>query len=165
MKSHRAIYQQRTNGLVWMTTKKTVTVLRGLPGSGKSTYAKKHHRDGVICSADSFFLDEHGHYRFQKSRIGDAHQHCLNQFINAVLKDEIDVVVDNTNTCHWEYEKYVLLAKKYGYTISIVRMHADPSQLGSLVTRNVHNVDKRTMRQMFERFEDDPRERIVHYPF
>ena len=148
-----------------MTSEKTVTILRGLPGSGKSTYAKNHHNGAVICSADSFFVDEQGIYHFQKLRIGDAHEHCLNQFIAAVLVGESDVVVDNTNTCQWEYEKYILLGKKYGYTVKIVRMHADASHLDSLVERNVHNVNKRTMRQMLDRFEDDTREHIVHDPF
>jgi|ETNmetMinimDraft_19_1059907.scaffolds.fasta_scaffold18817_2 predicted kinase len=165
MKLHRAVYQPLTDGFVSMVTEKTVTILRGLPGSGKSTYARKHHGGAVICSADSFFVDEEGNYRFQKLRIADAHQHCLNRFITAVLADERDVVVDNTNTCLWEYEKYILLGKKYGYSIRIIRMHADESNLESLVVRNVHNVDRRTMRHMFDRFEDDRREHIVHYPF
>ena len=58
-------------------------IMRGLPGSGKSTLsgqiAKAYHDQGkkaIIASADEFFIDRSGQYNFDGSRLEEAHNWC-----------------------------------------------------------------------------------------
>ena len=143
---------------------KTVTIMRGLPGSGKSTYVRDNFPDAVVASADDFFMDENGEYVFVPWKIGEAHQSCWTVFINAVFNKERNIVVDNTNMCGWEYSNYVLLARKMGYAIQIHTMKAgltDDTKLTTLAKRNSHGVDLKTIKSMKERFEPDFGEKYV----
>jgi adenylate kinase family enzyme len=57
---------------------KILYILRGLPGSGKSTLAKSlsNALTGHI-EADMFFVDkESGEYRFDPTKLGQAHSWC-----------------------------------------------------------------------------------------
>ncbi len=49
---------------------KVMMIMRGLPGSGKSTVVKailhKYKKGAVACSADDHFLQEDGSYAFQR---------------------------------------------------------------------------------------------------
>ena len=69
-------------------------VMRGLPGSGKTTLAQsmvksytEAGKKGVICSADDFFVDNRGKYNFDMTRLSEAHEHCrlkADQFMKKV---------------------------------------------------------------------------------
>ena len=51
---------------------KVMFIMRGLPGSGKSTIVKlivkKYERNVAVCSADDHFLQEDGTYLFKQVR-------------------------------------------------------------------------------------------------
>ena len=49
---------------------KTLYIVRGLPGSGKSTFA--HTLDCPVFEADMFFVNSEGVYNFDFTRIKDA---------------------------------------------------------------------------------------------
>ena len=99
---------------------KCVVIMRGLPGSGKSTYIRKHFDRATVCSADSYFLEE-GEYVFDFSKIQQAHQACLERFILALENNHGLVVLDNTNCARWEYANYITLARIFGYRIKVCR--------------------------------------------
>jgi len=143
-----------------MTNPRTLIIMRGLPGSGKSTYVKENFPDAVVCSADSFFLNEDGEYIFVNWKLQQAHQHCFRKFIDAVTSDAETIVIDNTNICRWEYENYVFMAEKFGYRIRKIRMNFAESDIPLFGKRNVHGVPEFKINQMFERFEDDTDEEI-----
>jgi len=143
-----------------MTNHRTLIIMRGLPGSGKSTYVKENFPDAVVCSADSFFLNEDGEYIFVNWKLQQAHQHCFRTFIDAVTSDAETIVIDNTNICRWEYENYTFMAEKFGYRIRIIRMNFLESDIPLFGKRNVHGVPEFKINQMFERFEDDTTEEI-----
>ncbi len=143
-----------------MTNPRTLIIMRGLPGSGKSTYVKENFPDAVVCSADSFFLNEDGEYIFVNWKLQQAHQHCFRTFIDAVTSDAETIVIDNTNICRWEYENYVFMAEKFGYRIRKIRMNFAESDIPLFGKRNIHGVPELKINQMFERFEDDTDEEI-----
>lgn len=124
-----------------------VIILRGVPGSGKSTETKKYP-DAYIVSADHYFIGKDGIYRFDMDKISAAHGQCKSKF-EAALKDKRPlVIVDNTNTTVKELKFYVEAAKNAGYEVEIVRIDCDPEIAAS---RNVHNVPKSSVLKMAQR--------------
>jgi shikimate kinase len=61
---------------------KILFIVRGLPGSGKSTIAKQLSYNHF--EADQYF-ERDGEYNFIPSEIGNAHQWCRHQVRNAML--------------------------------------------------------------------------------
>ncbi len=104
---------------------KSLFLLRGLPGAGKSTLAKVI--GGLYYEADMFFLDANGEYKFDPAKLRDAHNWCRHQVMDAMKQGYPKVIVSNTFTQEWEMEAYYLLAKELGYTVF------------SLIVENRHN--------------------------
>lgn len=134
---------------------KKVYIMRGIPGSGKSTYANKFP-ETEVCSADSYFY-KNGHYSFDKSKLDAAHRFCKAKY-NGLIACGDNAVVDNTNTTLKEFEWYISEAKKHGYAVEVVRMVHD---LEDCIKRNVHSVPEATIRKMNARFQDYPGETLV----
>jgi predicted kinase len=99
---------------------KILYIVRGIPGSGKSTFAKT--LGGQNYEADMFFIDPiSGEYKFDVSKIKLAHEWCQNRVEGDMILNMNKIVVSNTFTQEWEMEPYFELAKKYGYkTFSII---------------------------------------------
>lgn len=139
-------------------TEKTVNILRGISGAGKSTYTAKHFPGAVVCSADYYF----GHgadYKFDATKLGKAHGQCKYNFEQALRQGKLTVVVDNTNTMLKEFKEYVKLAAHYGYKLNVIRLVVDPAIAAK---RNVHGVPAEKVQQMQDRFQDFPGETVVH---
>lgn len=128
----------------------TIMILRGLPGSGKSTKAKAFAQQNhfQVFSTDNFFLNSEGVYLFSANKIAEAHEHTLNLVASAMEAGK-NIVLDNTNIWAWEMKPYVLLAKKHGYAIAL-----EPCivSLNDCIERNIHDVPISTMRKMFRAY-------------
>jgi len=135
---------------------KTLYIVRGLPGSGKSTFAMKlvHDAHYLVCEADKYFIDkETGEYKFDASKIKEAHRYCQN-LVETYMSDSLvndqwyrEIVVSNTFTQEWEMEPYFALAEKYGYkvfTLVVENRHGG---------KNVHGVPDDKLEIMRNRFE------------
>ena len=132
---------------------KVLTLVRGLPGSGKSTFANFVWNDYAICEADKFFYDKEGHYNFDASKLKQAHEWCRNEVETRMKDNEAnpqyypEIVVSNTFTQEWEMEAYYELAKKYNYlVISIIVENRHGG-------KNVHGVPEEKLEQMRNRFQ------------
>ena len=114
---------------------KRVIIMRGLPGSGKSTYVRKTFPEAAVCAADSYFETPNG-YVFNPTLISDAHKQCMRDFLEFTDTNDI-VVVDNTNMNQFEVAPYVLVAEAKGFEVTIVRLVVE---LQTAMARNTHNV-------------------------
>ena len=81
-------------------------ILRGSPGSGKTTLATSKFDGWKICSADDFFTDKNGKYKFDGRQLQLAHDSCYQRTV-AALEQGVNVVVDNTNKSIWEFKRYL----------------------------------------------------------
>lgn len=120
-------------------------LVRGTPGSGKSTLARSLKVD-VIFEADQYFVNSKGEYKFDKSKLGEAHEWCERETRKAMQHFK-DIAVANTFADMFDFAPYLELANQYGYTVhSIIVENRHNSQ-------SVHNVPDETIRRMAERFE------------
>ncbi len=134
---------------------KVLYIVRGIPGSGKSTFAKKLvGEDFLVFEADKYFVNQdNGKYEFDISKIKDAHKWCQNLVENCMKDNMInnqyypEIAVSNTFTQEWEMEPYMELAKKYGYTVFTIIVE---NRHGGV---NQHNVPDEVLNKMRERFE------------
>jgi len=137
-----------------MTSIGKVIILRGVSGSGKSTYTRTHHPAALVCSADDFFIGEDGVYRFDGTRIKDAHKWCMRKFVDALRgmdsSQDREIVVDNTHTMLWEFSGYVQVAEAHGYEVEIVRMD---TPVDVAAARNTHGVPLKAVQGMADRFQ------------
>jgi predicted kinase len=130
-----------------------VIILRGIPGAGKSTWVLKNvPLTATVCSADHFFTDKDGQYRFDPSKLPDAHGACLKKYTKYVTMEfPHAIVVDNTNTTAIEIAPYAALALAHGRTLSIVTLRC-PADVGA--SRNVHGAPLSTVQAMAQRLVD-----------
>ena len=124
---------------------KDLILLRGLPGSGKTTLAEllvdKH------IEADMYFIDEEtGGYKFNQRDLPKAHNWCRNVVEDWMTDGDTKIVVANTFTQEWEMKDYYELAAKYGYKVHsliVENRHGNKS---------IHNVPEASMGNMLNRF-------------
>ena len=132
---------------------KVLTLVRGLPGSGKSTFANTITNEFSVCEADKFFYDKEGNYNFDGSRLKLAHVWCFNQVRTRMEDNKLnpqfypEIVVSNTFTQEWEMEKYYELAEEYGYKVFSIIVE---NRHGGV---NQHGVPTDKLEQMKNRFE------------
>jgi predicted kinase len=128
-----------------MTNDKVLYTVRGLPGSGKSTFAKS--LGGVHFEADMYFVDENGVYNFDPTKIKMAHNWCMIQTQKAMVDGEPKIVVSNTFTQEWEMETYFKLANENGYQVySIIVENRHEG-------KNTHGVPDDKLKIMKDRFQ------------
>ena len=103
-------------------------ILRGLPGSGKSTFAANFKRlcdvNGwkcEVCSADHWFLHAGGFYQFRPSELSTAHRHCQGMCLLALREKRHVIIIDNTNLDLEHVEIYKdFAATVEGYEVQIL---------------------------------------------
>lgn len=125
---------------------KQLILLRGLPGSGKSTVAKLFDK-ALHFEADMYFLDADGNYQFDASKIKNAHNWCRDSVMDAMKEGHPIVVVSNTFTQEWEMNVYYLLAEELGYRV--ISMIVENRHAG----KNIHGCPDDKIEQMRNRFE------------
>lgn len=137
--------------------KKKFILLRGLPGSGKSTKAKKlAGENGKIFSTDDFFVNEDGKYIFDKKSLGKAHTWNQTRTLEAIWDRVPTIIIDNTNTTLKElksYKRHIELALVFGYAVSIEESDTNWCfDVDKLVKLNTHSVPKHTIERMSSRY-------------
>lgn len=125
-----------------------ILLIRGLPGSGKTTWAERFARrpdvDYVHCEADQFFMKD-DQYIYDPTKIKEAHDYCYDKAFDA-LSEGKSVVVANTFCRKWEMEAYYRLAASF---LANVRVMTAKGNLES-----VHNVPQDVIERMREQWED-----------
>lgn len=119
-------------------------LIRGLPGSGKTTLAKRIiYGKGTWkhIETDLYWGDD---YRFDITKIKQAHEWCQ-KHTKMHLNFGYNVIVSNTFTQRWELEPYLDIAKEYNIKPQIIIATGD---FGS-----VHGVPQDVIQKMKDRFE------------
>jgi len=128
-------------------TPKNLMLIRGVSGSGKSTVAELIVPKNEVCSADDFFVNGAGEYKFDASKLKKAHQYCQTKCRLKMANQKPIVVVANTFTREWEMKEYYELAEQFGYRVHsiIVENRHDG--------KNIHDVPDEIVDTQKNRFE------------
>ena len=122
-------------------------LIRGLPGSGKTTLAKTM-MNRVHLETDKFFTllpnGTGGRYTFDPSKLPEAHRWCMAK-TQAALKADLLVVVSNTFTQLWEMEPYFTMCKELGKTFKVIEATG--------TYQNIHDVPAKSIEKMKARWE------------
>jgi len=127
-------------------------LLRGLPGSGKSTLGNvilqlPNNNPQEVLSADDFFVNNEGEYIFDGTKLKEAHNYCQFRCSERMRQQIVRIVVANTFTEDWEMKPYFDMAERYNYrvhTLIVENRHE---------SENVHGVPDDKLQKMKNRFE------------
>ena len=127
----------------------TLYLIRGIPGSGKSSLATSMEESGMVdwaFEADQYFVDIlTKEYKFDASKLIAAHEWCQ-QLTKRWLGFKMNVAVSNTSTTEKEVEVYRKIAEETG--ANFVSIVVESRHKG----KNVHNVPSEKIEQMRNRF-------------
>lgn len=121
-------------------------LVRGLPGSGKSSFVKKQMNAlANHYEADMYFMKD-GVYHFDATKLGAAHAMCKDH-TQFSLEHGFDTWVSNTFTTKKELKPYFEIAKRTDSAVVCITMHGN--------FKSVHNVPDEVLYKMKQRFEHD----------
>lgn len=130
---------------------KTLYIIRGVSGSGKSTFAKDLSSAMMIPNyeADMFHYkkdDVTGEWKYdwRPENIQNAHQECQKN-VELEMMNDFSVIVSNTSTSEKELKPYLDLAEKYIYRV--VSVVAENRHGGT----NQHDVPEETLARQEQR--------------
>jgi predicted kinase len=125
----------------------TLYLIRGVPGSGKTTFAKALREQGLVdyvFEADSYFYDGVS-YKFRAENLGRAHDLCQSN-TRFALEQGSNVAVSNTSVSEWEvgiYETMAIECNAKFVSIILENRHGNSS---------VHGVPLEKVEQMKKKF-------------
>jgi predicted kinase len=126
---------------------KILVIVRGIPGSGKTSFADDMSENGKypVFSADMFF-EKDGKYNFDGSKLGLAHEWCQGMVKSNMAIGKEKIFVANTFTTEEEIKPYMEMAKRNNYkvySIIVENRHGNS---------NIHNVPDEIITKMKGRF-------------
>lgn len=132
-------------------TSKDLILVRGLPGSGKSTLSEvilkwPSTEKPDVLSADDFFVDENGSYNFDPTKLKQAHHECQNRCATKMRNGVERIVVANTFTEEWEMLPYFEIAQMHNYRVHTIIVE---NRHGS---KNIHGCPDEKVEVMKNRF-------------
>ncbi|KAL7636013.1 UNVERIFIED_CONTAM: hypothetical protein RMT77_013831 [Armadillidium vulgare] len=136
---------------------KIMVIMKGLPGSGKSTIVNalsSFYPWSVVCSADKFF-QKHNTYKFDSNKLQEAHIFSKQSALSAAKSNVTCIIIDNTNLQFWEMKFYVDLADAFNYIVFVVQpLTPWCKNVKILAEKNSHGIDASILRKKLKAIED-----------
>jgi len=133
--------------------KPTLYLIRGIPGSGKSTFAELMNQQAMTLinlEADDYFKTYNKDtnsfdYNFDPTKLHAAHRYCQTA-AKVFLRDGFNVSVSNTSVTDWEVQTYRDIANECNakFVSLIVENYHDG--------KNIHGCPDEKVQQMKKKF-------------
>jgi len=147
-----------------------VTIVRGVPGSGKTQYVyylesleenNGSSRIFSICDAyDYFYVDNQYYYR--ADQMDRATQYCFSKFLNSIKDGVKRIYVVGDFPEPYMYQNYLDLAQEYGYNWKVDEMTCpDVDHLWLYNQRNKHGIPMKKSIKIYNRWEIDQEANLV----
>lgn len=128
-----------------------LVIIRGAPGSGKSTYGATHFPKHTQVATDDFFMHD-GQYLYVPAKIQQAHDWCFQRTRELLLNGD-NVVVANTFIKTSDVDKYVTAFQEFATNIKVIRM--------TTMFENTHGVPPDKVQVMLRSTEPYPGEVVI----
>lgn len=132
---------------------KMLYLIRGLPGSGKSTFAetlaRKFGYDNYEADDYHYKASHNGSewvYDWKPENVAAAHRYCQEMCRRSMEEGDLQVIISNTFTTAKELEPYLAMAVEFGYGVTSLIVE---NRHGGV---NVHDVPQATLDKMRNRF-------------
>ena len=141
--------------------KRHVVIVRGMPGSGKSSWVSeqiKTHPNSICISMDDFVFDEGDTLR-------KAHVKTLDVLLYLLKKDKYTTIfVEGVFSRYWEYETLETLSNLYDYDVKLVEL-VGPHDFKQMCARSQYSSfdtwDMRWFKFLHDNWEIDNRSRFI----
>lgn len=143
----------------------TLYIMRGLPGSGKSTKAKEladklmaadYSRCTWVVSADDYWIRPDQSYDWNPRKLKDAHTWCFKQAMEWMSQSDgkPHIILDNTSIKKADYAPYLDLAEQHSYKVEeVVIGQFDEESCKVYAERCVHGCPLETILRRAKDFE------------
>ena len=132
-----------------MMTTGAMILLRGLPGSGKSSLAALLSEKGKypVYSIDAYFTDPvSGVYQFDFRQNHLAYKQCEKDALQSIKTGVPKIIIDHTFTLEWEMEPYFNMASANNYQIFVMTVE---NRHGG---KNIHGISENQIEKMAEKY-------------
>jgi len=123
---------------------RNIIIIRGLPGSGKSSLAKLFNTKAICCADD--FITHNGIYSWKPETVHISHKWCQRKCERFMKIGAKLIIIANTNTTEKELKPYFNLADEFDYKIYSLILE---NRHGGV---NVHDVPEETLIKMKNKF-------------
>lgn len=140
-----------------MSQDNVAIILRGVPGSGKSSFVKlllKNSEKTVIHAVDDLHKSETGEFLWSEKNAKRNYTLNFANFVLSCSRKEPVVVCDAINIQVQDFQRYVEIAREYDYHVYVVT--ADPPTPSQSCERNKHHTSSVQAKEMYSRWEHWP---------
>jgi predicted kinase len=148
------------------STEKKLIVLRGVPGSGKtswvSNYIKTHPNESVIAINDYDFFFNEDKYQLNVSQIDEARSNSMTNFLEAITQNYDTIIINNINNRFYMYVNYILISASFGYKSTVFTIPCNNEhELYMFQSRNKYKIPMTYARNVYNDWDNDPKEMIL----
>lgn len=145
---------------------RTVLIMRGIPGSGKTHLVEnsveaKGRSGYTYCSARQLF-HKTGASVPDPSELNIAEAYCRSCFLDAMVNLCPFVVVDGVHSKCWEYAVYKCLARAFGYAFHVLEIQVKQPEDIKLCQQNCNSgIQLEQLLEDVQGWEDDPGATVI----
>ena len=141
---------------------KSVVILRGVPGSGKSSFVnllRLCHDDVVIHEIDDLHRDDHGKFLWDEKNAERLYALNFAKFVISCSESRKLIIFDAINIETKNFQCYVDIAEKYDYKVYVVCPSPPTPEESS--KNNTHHTSALQARDMYRRWESWPSKEMI----